>query len=99
MGGNMFLEHFYNVYVLLSQRDNKFYIGFTNDLLRRFKEHEQGKNISTARRLPLKLIYFEGHLSKKDALRRESYFKTTKGKVTLRQMLRESLLSNLPGSC
>ncbi|MHC4070949.1 MAG: GIY-YIG nuclease family protein [Planctomycetota bacterium] len=79
------------VYVLISLRDRKFYIGFTNDLKRRLKEHNSGKNISTKSRLPLKLIYYESHLSKVDADRREKYFKTTKGKSTLRQMLRESL--------
>jgi putative endonuclease len=80
------------VYVLLSLKDEKFYIGFTNDLERRLKEHNSGKNISTKSRLPLKLFYYEAHLSKKDAARRERYFKTTKGKSTLKQMLRDSLM-------
>ena len=79
------------VYVLLSLKDRKFYIGYTGDLKRRLKEHNSGKNISTKSRLPLKLIYYESHLSKVDAERREKYFKTTKGKSTLKQMLRESL--------
>ena len=81
----------YHVYVLLSLRDNKFYIGFTNDIKRRIKEYDQGKNISTSCRLPLELIYFEAHRNKKDAMRRERYFKSAKGKTTIRQMLRESL--------
>jgi putative endonuclease len=81
----------YYVYVLLSLRDHKFYIGLTNDLRRRIKEHNAGKNISTKPRLPLKLFYYEAHLSKDDAERREQYFKTTKGKSALRQMLRKSL--------
>ena len=81
------------VYVLRSFKDKKFYIGFTNDLKRRMKEHNSGKNISTRPRLPLKLVYYEAHLSKADAERRERYFKTTKGKSTLRQMLKESLRS------
>jgi len=79
------------VYVLLSLKDKKFYIGYTGDLKRRLKEHNSGKNISTKPRLPLKMIYYESHLSKVDAERREQYFKTTKGKATLRQMLRNSL--------
>ncbi|KKP92600.1 MAG: hypothetical protein UR98_C0022G0008 [Parcubacteria group bacterium GW2011_GWA1_36_12] len=85
------MNKFYYVYVLLSLKDNKFYIGSTNNLKRRLKEHLAGKNISTAKRLPLKLIYFEGHLSKTDAERREKYFKTTKGKVTLRTIIRDFL--------
>ncbi len=87
---NMFNE-FYFVYVLQSGLDNQFYIGYTNNLERRLKEHQQGKNISTAKRLPLKLVYFEGHLSKSDAERRERYFKTSKGKTTLKQLIRDSL--------
>jgi hypothetical protein len=47
----------YYVYILLSLKDNKFYIGFTSNLKRRLKEHNYGKNISTKSRLPLKLIY------------------------------------------
>ena len=86
------LMQFWYLYVLLSLKDHKFYIGSTNDLKRRIVEHQKGKNTSTAKRLPVELIYFEGHCSKEDALRREKYFKTTKGKTTLRQMLRESLL-------
>ena len=84
----------YYVYVLFSAKDKKFYIGFTSNLKRRLEEHSQGKNISTRSRRPLKLVYYESHLSKKDAQRREKYFKTTKGKSTLKQILRNSL-SNL----
>ena len=83
----------YYVYVLLSQKDSKFYIGFTNNLKRRMKEHNSGKNISTKSRQPLRLIYYEAHLSEIDAERREGYFKTTRGKSTLRQILREALRS------
>ncbi|MDP7247384.1 MAG: GIY-YIG nuclease family protein [Candidatus Peribacteraceae bacterium] len=82
---------FWYVYVLRSERDNKFYIGNTNNLKRRVSEHQKGKNTSTSKRLPVELVYFEGHLSKEDAIRREKYFKSAKGKTTLRQMLRESL--------
>ena len=81
----------YYVYVLTSLKDSKLYIGFTNDLKRRLKEHNSGKNASTKSRIPLELVYYEAHLSKADAMRRERYFKTTKGRSTLRQMLRESL--------
>jgi putative endonuclease len=83
------MHHF--VYVLFSSRDRQFYIGYTANLTRRLKEHHQGKNTSTRARTPLKLIYYEAHLSKVDAQRREKYFKTSKGKTTLRQMVRHGL--------
>ena len=79
------------VYVLISDVDRKFYIGYTNALKRRLREHNSGKSLSTKGRRPFTLLYYEAHLSKSDALRREHYFKTTKGKSSLRQMLRDSL--------
>ncbi|OGM00971.1 hypothetical protein A2480_03025 [Candidatus Uhrbacteria bacterium RIFOXYC2_FULL_47_19] len=81
------------VYVLVSGRDGKFYVGQTNDLRRRLRQHQSGMNRSTAGRLPVMLVFYEAYLSKGDALRRERYFKTTKGKVTLRAMLADYLKS------
>ena len=81
----------YYVYVLLSKKDKKFYIGYTSNVHRRLIQHNSGLTKSTAPRRPFILLYYECHLSKQDALRRESYFKSSSGKRTLRQMLRESL--------
>lgn len=78
----------YYIYVLLSDKDKKLYIGYTTNLRHRLKEHESGKTISTRYRRPLKLIFYEAYLNQEDALRRERYFKTTKGKITLKQMLK-----------
>lgn len=82
---------FWYVYILRSRTDGQFYVGTTRDLRRRVAQHGWGQNVSTARRLPLELVYFEGHLDRTDALRRERYFKTTKGKVTLRQVIRGTI--------
>ena len=82
---------FYYVYVLFSEKDRKLYIGFSSDVFKRLKEHEDGENISTANRRPLRLIYYEAHLNKADALRRESYFKSTSGKRTLQIILKDVL--------
>ena len=86
----------YYVYVLLSQKDDNFYIGFTENIAQRLDEHNAGKNVSTRTRRPFQLIYCEGHTSKSDAFRREKYFKTTKGKTTLRQILKDALSKNRP---
>lgn len=81
----------YYVYVLQSLKDKKLYIGFTSDLKRRSKEHKTGGSDSTKKRLPFRLVFYEAFISKKDAEKREQYFKTTKGKRTLRLMLKDSL--------
>ncbi|OGE19451.1 hypothetical protein A3J19_02195 [Candidatus Daviesbacteria bacterium RIFCSPLOWO2_02_FULL_41_8] len=80
------------VYVLLSLKDHKLYIGSTSDLKRRLTEHFHGEFKATAYRRPFKLIFCEYFISKKDALRREKYFKTTAGKKGLRLITRESLI-------
>jgi len=81
------------VYILKSLKDGKFYIGFSADLRRRLREHQSGGSKSTKSRLPLRLLYYEAHTSKDDAMRREKYFKTSNGKSSLRQMIRNGLLN------
>lgn len=72
------------VYVLVSGADGMMYTGCTRDLRQRFKMHESGRVPSTAKRLPLKLIYYEACLDESDAFRREKYLKTTYGKRYIR---------------
>ncbi|MBI4713922.1 GIY-YIG nuclease family protein [Candidatus Uhrbacteria bacterium] len=79
---------FWVIYVLLSLKDGKNYIGITKDLNRRFHEHCDGQVFSTKGRRPLVIIYFEGCLSKEDANRREGYLKTTGGRRFLAKRLK-----------
>jgi len=79
------------VYVLRSKVDGNFYVGFSNDLKKRVADHNAGKNLSTQARKPLELIFYEAFPDKLDALRRERYLKSNKGKTMLKQLLREYL--------
>jgi len=78
-------------YILISQKDGEFYTGVTNNLKRRFEEHNAGSVLSTKHRIPLKLVYFEGCLDKNDAYRREKYLKTGMGKRFLKNRLKGGL--------
>lgn len=80
----------YYTYVLKSQKDKKLYIGYTTNLKNRFTQHQRGEVESTKHRRPLSLIFYEAFGDKKDAQRREKYFKTEKGKSSLKQMIRFS---------
>lgn len=82
---------FYYVYVLRSLKDGLFYIGYSEDLKTRVADHNSGKNLSTKNRRPLELIFYEAFPNKLDALNRERYFKTTKGKAVLKEMLKNFL--------
>jgi len=79
---------YYYVYVLLSERDRNFYVGFTKNLNRRIQEHNDGKVKSTINRNPLKLVYWEGCLSQQDATKREKYLKSTWGKRYIKNLLK-----------
>ncbi len=78
---------YYYVYVLLSEKDNLMYTGYTSDIRNRLQLHNDGKVESTKNRRPLKLIYYEGCLNQQDATRREKYLKSGNGKIYLRNRL------------
>lgn len=88
---NDFKFVYYYIYVLQSDRDKNFYVGYTENLKSRFKEHCNGRVNSTKNRKPLKLIYSECCLDKKDATHRERYLKTYLGKQFLRNRLKSYL--------
>lgn len=78
---------YYYVYVLISEKDNLFYTGYTSNINKRISLHNEGKVESTKNRRPLKLIYWEGCLNQQDATRREKYLKSGNGKIYLRNRL------------
>ena len=78
----------YYVYVLQSITDNKLYNGYTDNLKRRFADHNLGKVESTKHRRPFKLIYYEAYLHQQDATTREKYFKTQWGRNYLKKTLK-----------
>lgn len=61
----------YFVYILQC-RDGTFYIGYTNDLDRRIKVHNEGLGAKYTRgRTPVKLLYYERFYDKSRAMKRE----------------------------
>jgi len=81
----------YFVYVLQSEKDNQFYVGYTKDLKERLKLHNDGHVQSTKNRKPVVLIYCEFCLNQQDATHREKYLKTSWGKRYLKARLKNYL--------
>ena len=80
------------VYVLKSKKDNSIYIGCTNDLKRRFEEHNSGLSKATKNKTPFALVYYESYLSFSDARKREARLKKFKNSYTeLRKRISDSL--------
>jgi len=78
---------FYYTYILFSLKTSTFYAGSTDNLERRFKEHQSGQVNSTKHKRPLVLIYYEAIPDHKRAQVRERYFKTSWGKRFLKKQL------------
>jgi putative endonuclease len=86
----------YFVYVLRNKDDGSWYIGYTEDINRRIREHNEGRGGTTTRKKKSwELMYFEGYRNKKDALGREKFLKGGSGRTYLKKQMRfflESLL-------
>ncbi|OHB59250.1 MAG: hypothetical protein A2173_09860 [Planctomycetes bacterium RBG_13_44_8b] len=83
----------YYVYILKSRKDYNFYIGSTNDLKRRMREHKSGLVFSTKSRKPLQLIYYEAYNAGSDARKREHNLKLrSRAFAQLRKRIKESCI-------
>lgn len=80
-----------SLYILQSQKDNSFYIGYTTDLIKRFKQHNSGESQATRPFRPYILIFYEAFLDRMDAKNREAYFKSGYGRKTINGMLHNYL--------
>lgn len=68
-------EKNYYTYILRCA-DNSLYTGYTTDLEKRIAAHNSGKGAKYTRlRRPVKLVYFETHPTKTEAMRREAMIK------------------------
>ncbi len=85
---------FYYVYILYNKAKNFIYIGYSENLEQRVKEHNRGFSKSTKSFRPLELIHYEAYKNKKDAKRREQYLKANRGRTTLMTMLKEYFSDN-----
>lgn len=81
----------YFVYVLISFKDSKFYVGFTHNIEQRLSEHNSGNVESTRNRRPLKLIHYEYFLNEDDAKAREVFLKSGFGRTQLKLSLKRTL--------
>ena len=81
------------VYVLFSLKSNNLYIGSTEDLQQRFKDHNEGLGGRyTKNNRPFKLVFYEAFLAKKDATKQEKFYKSGYGREVLKEKIKESLI-------
>lgn len=74
-------------YVLRSLKNGRHYTGSTNNLERRLVEHNMGQTKYTRNTGPFELIYKETYNTKLEAVKRERFLKTGKGRELLKNIL------------
>ncbi len=76
------------VYILFSENYGKTYVGFTSNLIERFKSHNYlSKKGYTIKFRPWQVIYVEFFTTKSEALKREKILKTGKGREFIKEMI------------
>ena len=73
------------VYVLRSLKNNRFYVGSTDDVQRRFLEHNSGQSKYTKSTRPFQLLYTEIFSTRREAVKREMALKSGQGRQWLKQ--------------
>ena len=77
----------FHTYVLRSEKTQRFYVGSCKDLDKRTARHNAAQNPATKHGVPWVLMYSEKWPNRSEAVRRERYFKTGKGREELAKRL------------
>jgi putative endonuclease len=81
----------YYIYVMRSQSTGRLYIGHTDNIQRRLIEHNSGMSKSTKGRGPWELIYQEEYTTRGEAMKREYFLKSGKGREILKGIISKSI--------
>ena len=75
------------IYIIYSQRLDRYYVGYTSDLEQRVADHNRGKNTYTRKGIPWELRHEEKFASKEEAMRRERYIKSQKSRIFIENLI------------
>jgi putative endonuclease len=83
------LANMYFTYALKSITRNYIYVGLTDDLDRRFMQHQKGWNKTTAPYRPFEIILQEKYKTRAEARAREKYLKSGCGKEWIKEYIKK----------
>lgn len=79
----------YYSYILINSDRTKTYIGHTDNLNRRLKEHNSGNNKFTSKFGPWEVKHFEKFDELVHAIKREKYFKSCTGRKFIKKLFND----------
>ena len=78
----------FHLYILLSEKTNKFYIGSTGNMEDRLIRHNSGRSKATKAGIPWKLMYMEEFETRNEAIKREMELKSWKSHNRVAQLIK-----------
>jgi putative endonuclease len=85
------------VYVLRNRETGRHYTGHSSDVTQRVGQHNSGVTKSTKNRGTWLLVHQEAFATRAEAMRREKYLKSGKGREELKTILQESRAATSAG--
>ena len=77
-------------YILQSEVDNRYYIGQTNNVFKRFERHNRGNEKYTKKYIPWKLVFHKNFETRAEAMSLERKLKSFKNSAYLKQWITEN---------
>jgi putative endonuclease len=77
----------YYVYILQSEQDGTFYIGYSSNLESRLEKHNSSKTGYTSKKKPWRLVYKEFFDKKTDAIKREKFLKSQRNRAFYQKLI------------
>lgn len=75
------------VYIIRSEKNSKYYVGYTSNIVNRLISHNKGNNRSTKIGRPWKLILSEEYKTRTEAWKRERQIKRYKGGSAFQKLI------------
>ena len=85
-GGKLVSDFMYIIYWLISREIHKTYVGFSDNLPRRLREHKNKKVKTTENFGQFRCFILERVVTSEQAIRREKYWKSSAGRKKLKKL-------------
>ncbi len=80
----------YTVYIIYSERIDKYYIGFSSNVQERLRKHNRNSKGFSSSDRPWIIVYLDVFDNKKDAMAREKQLKRWKNRERLERLIKSS---------
>jgi len=85
--GNFLLSIMFWIYILKSRKTGCYYIGQTENIIKRLDEHNNRKSRFTKSGVPWELVHSEKFFTRAEVMKREKYLKSLKKRKAIENII------------